>query len=98
MPLEKNIQKSIITWINKQPHAIAENVSGNARQSGRGDINACICGRCVKIEVKRPINESNYATTKKQELYLKRWGRAGAFCISVRSLSEAKETLKPLWR
>lgn len=90
---ESTIQKSIIKWINKQPHAKAENVSGNGKQSGRADINACVNGYCVKIEVKRP--DSYYTVTEKQKLYLKKWNRAGAVCISVTSLAEVKELLKP---
>lgn len=85
---ESAIQSKIITWINAQPGCIAENVRGNATQSGRADINACIKGRCVKIEVKRP--DSSYDTTSKQELYLKRWKRAGAHCFSCESLKEAQ--------
>lgn len=89
---ENRIQKKILDWINSQPDCIAENVSGNASQSGRSDINACILGRCLKMEVKR--NDSYYDTTTKQELYLKRWRRAGAIAVSVQSLKEAKEVVE----
>ena len=52
MASESSIQKHIIDYVNSLPQGRAENVSGNAAQSGRADINACIAGRTFKIEVK----------------------------------------------
>lgn len=83
---ENALQTKMIKWINAQPRCRAENVSGNAQQSGRADINACIHGRAVKIEVKRP--DSSYDVTKKQEIYLYRWAQAGAYCCSVETLED----------
>lgn len=92
---ESSIQANILAWLNKQPETIAENVIGTAVQSGRSDISACIRGRCVRIEVKRP--DSSYDVTTKQRIYLKRWRRAGALCISAKTLDEVKTKLKFLW-
>lgn len=85
---ESSIQSKIIKWINAQPGCIAENVRGNAAQSGRADINACIQGRCMKIEVKRP--DSNYDVTPKQKVYMRKWALAHAYCCRVESLDEVK--------
>lgn len=94
MAKESSIQTRIIKWINEQPECIAENVSGNAKQSGRADINACICGKTMKIEVKRP--DSSYGTTKKQEIYLRKWEKAGAICLSVKTLDEVKQVIQDI--
>lgn len=91
---ETTIQSNIIKWLNAQPHCVAENVRGNASQSGRADINACVHGRAVKLEVKRP--DSDYDTTQKQKLYLRKWRRAGAVAVSVDTLDEVKAIVQAI--
>lgn len=91
---ETSIQGDIIKWLNAQKGCAAENVRGNATQSGRADINACVHGRAVKLEVKRP--DSSYDVTEKQRLYLRRWRRAGAVAVSVESLDEVKALVKQI--
>lgn len=89
MASESTVQSNIIDYINALPYGRAENVSGNARQSGRADINACICGRMFKFEVK--TDETDYGkkgATKKQKLYLEKWARAGAFSCVVYSVED----------
>lgn len=89
MASEATIQKSIINFINSLPYGIAENVSGNAEQSGRADINACIDGRLWKIEVK--TGDTAYGRkgeTTKQRLYLERWARAGALSCVVYNIDD----------
>ena len=91
MASETSIQDSILDYINSIPKSRAENVSGNAQQSGRADINACIKGRAFKIEVK--TDENSYGrkgATLKQRLYLEKWARAGAFSCVVYSVSDVK--------
>lgn len=96
MALESSIQSAIIDYINKLPNGIAENVSGNAQQSGRADINACINGRTFKIEVK--TEDTAYGrkgASTKQRLYLEKWARAGAISCVVYSVNDLKYLL---WR
>jgi hypothetical protein len=92
MPLESTIQSSILKYLNSLPDCVAENVSGNAAQSGRPDINACIEGCSYRIEVKSP--DHGYMPSKKQITNLKRWARAGAICVVVWSLDEVKFIVK----
>lgn len=89
--LESAIQTKVLKYLNTLPNCIAENVSGNASQSGRADINGCINGMCFKIELKSPDN-GNRATLK-QLNYLKKWGRAGAITGVCYSLEEVIELL-----
>ena len=91
MASESSIQSNIIDYINALPDGQAENVSGNAQQSGRADINACIGGRAFKIEVK--TEDTDYGregATTKQRLYLERWARAGAISCVVYSVEDVK--------
>lgn len=89
MALETSIQSDILDYINSLPQGRAENVSGNAQQSGRADINACIAGRTFKIEVK--TEDTAYGrkgATTKQRLYLEKWARAGAVSCVVYSVGD----------
>ena len=95
MASEASIQSNIIDYINSLPHGRAENVSGNAQQSGRADINACIKGRMLKIEVK--TDETEYGrkgASLKQRLYLERWARAGAITCVVYCVDDVKWLLR----
>ena len=91
---ETRIQTSVLNYLNSLPQCIAENVSGNAAQSGRADINACYKGRCLKIELKDP--QTGYKPTKQQLLYLKRWAAAGAKTGVCYSLEEVKKLLEEI--
>lgn len=94
MALESSIQSSILDYINKLPNGIAENVSGNAQQSGRADINACINGRTFKIEVK--TEDTAYGrkgASTKQRLYLEKWARAGAVSCVVYNVNDVKQVI-----
>ena len=91
MASETSIQSDIIDYINSLPQGRAENVSGNAQQSGRADINACIKGKTFKIEVK--TEDTAYGRkgmTTKQRLYLEKWARAGAVSCVVYSVEDVK--------
>lgn len=91
MALESSIQSDILDYINKLPNGRAENVSGNAQQSGRADINACIGGRAFKIEVK--TEDTAYGrkgATTKQRLYLEKWARAGAISCVVYNVDDVR--------
>lgn len=91
MGLESSLQSSVLEYLNSLPHCVAENVSGNARQRGRADINGCYKGRCFKIELKS--RDTGYQPTKQQLLYLKRWEKAGALVGVCYSIEDVKEIL-----
>lgn len=91
MAVENTIQDSVLSFLNSIPGCVAENVSGNANQSGRSDINGCYKGKCFKIELKS--RDTGYKPTKKQLLYLKKWKYAGAIAAVCYSLDEVKEVL-----
>ena len=91
MASESTIQSNILDFINALACGQAENVSGNAQQSGRADINACIKGKTFKIEVK--TEDTAYGrkgATTKQRLYLERWARAGALSCVVYCVDDVK--------
>lgn len=94
MPTETTVQSSIIKYLNSLPKGIAENISGYAQQSGRSDINACVCGRTFKIEVKTiDTSYGKKGATKKQLHYLEQWGNSGAFSCVVYSVEDVKKVL-----
>lgn len=75
MGRESSFQASALEYLNSIPGCIAENVSGDASQSGRPDINGCYKGRAFKLELKQPDNK--YKVSLKQNIELRRWGNAG---------------------
>lgn len=91
---ETSLQSKVLDYLNSLPHCIAENVSGNAQQSGRADINACYRGRCLKIELKDPT--TGYQPSQQQLLYLKRWAAAGAKTGVCYSLKDVKKLLEEI--
>lgn len=97
MALESSIQESILDYINSLPYGRAENVSGNAQQSGRADINACIYGWLLKIEVKSEnTTYGRKGATTKQRLYLEKWAKAGAMSCVVYSVDDVKYVIDKL--
>lgn len=89
--LESALQTKVLNYLNSLHGCIAENVSGNASQSGRPDINGCLYGRCFRIELKSP--DTGYKPSKKQLFNLKKWEKAGAITGVCRSLEEVKALL-----
>lgn len=75
MGFESNFQSTVLKYLNSLPGCRAENVSGNANQSGRPDINGCYKGRMFKIELKTPDNKNE--ATRKQRLELRKWANVG---------------------
>lgn len=75
MGFESNFQSTVLKYLNSLPGCKAENVSGNANQSGRPDINGCYNGRMFKIELK--TSDSKNEATKKQKLELRKWKNVG---------------------
>ena len=91
---ETSFQTKVLKYLNSLPECIAENVSGNAKQSGRADINACYKGICLKLELKD--GDTKYQATAQQCLYLKKWKRAGAVTGVCRTLKDVKELLRKI--
>lgn len=89
---ETGIQSKILGYLNSLPQCIAENVSGNASQSGRADINACYKGVCLRLEVKG--GTEGYGATQQQKLNLKRWRLAGAKTAVIESVADAKRIVR----
>lgn len=89
---ETSLQTTVLNYLNGLPNCMAENVSGNASQSGRADINVCYKGHCIKIELKDP--DTGYEPTKHQLLYLKKWELAGALVGVCYSLQDVKNLLE----
>lgn len=92
MAREISVVDKIINYINSRPDGVAEKVQGTLRSSGKADINACISGRCVRLEVK--TKDHGNKASKKQSINLRRWAAAGAVCAVVYSLEEVKEILE----
>lgn len=92
MAREVSIVDRILNYINNMPEGVAEKVQGTALSSGKADINACISGRCIRLEVK--TSDHGNKASKKQKINLRRWSAAGAICGVVYSLEEVKELLE----
>lgn len=95
MGLESNFQSTVLKYLNSLPGCKAENVSGNANQSGRPDINGCYRGRMFKIELKTPDNKNE--ATKKQRLELRKWKNAGCAIAVIYELELLKEMFSYDW-
>lgn len=92
MAREISIVDKIIAYICSLPNGTAEKVQGTLRSSGKADINACIGGRCIRLEVKTADHGNK--ESKKQSINLRRWSAAGAVCGVVYSLEEVKDLLE----
>ena len=97
--LESKIVGDCRKYINDLPQARAIKVHGSQMgNGGEPDIDACVRGRCCKIEVKRPGREP----TPRQYSILRKWEAAGALAGYVTSVDELKELLRhvedPAWR
>lgn len=91
---EGTLQSKILKYLNSRPGCVAENVSGNANQSGRADINACYKGKCLKLELKDP--KTGYKPSKQQLLYLEKWAAAGAITAIIHSQYEVECLLQTI--
>lgn len=94
MGLESSFQNKVLRYLNSLPNCRAENVSGNAMQSGRPDINGCYKGRMFKLELKVP-DHKNEASVK-QRLTLRKWASAGCAVGILYSMKSLKEFMKVL--
>lgn len=85
--LEKDIQTKILNFINSQPGCYAVKVTGGLYQKGGiSDILACVKGRYVAIEVKRPGER----LTPLQESFLAKVVYTGGRAFVATSVEEVK--------
>jgi hypothetical protein len=82
--------ESILKFLNSLPRGKARKVQGNASVSGEPDIDGCLSGRSLKIEVKRSEKEDASALQKE---ILKQWAQAGAVTGVVYDVAGVKEIL-----
>lgn len=91
MPKENSVVDGILDYINSLPFSTAEKTQGTALSSGKADINACVRGRCVRIEVKT-LDHGN-TPSKKQKINLKRWAASKAVCIVAYTVEDVKNII-----
>lgn len=96
MGRESSFQSTVLDYLNKIPGCMAENVSGDASQSGRPDINGCYKGRMFKLELKQPDNK--YEASLKQNIELRRWKNAGCVVGVIYSMKALKQLFDWNWR
>ena len=63
---EQAIQKKIIKWLEAQGYYVVKVISAN--KSGVPDIIACVEGKFVGIEVKRPTTKNNVSALQRKHL------------------------------
>ena len=86
-PREDSIVRAIIKYINSLPRCHAEKTHGSAYNSGQPDITACVGGRRVEIEVKRPGKDA----TPLQARRLSLWAASGAVTGVAHGVDEVRE-------
>lgn len=90
MTTERAIVKSILAYLNSLPACLArKRWGGGMGVAGDPDIDACLRGRSVQLEVKRPGEKP----TALQLRRLDEWQRAGAVAAVVHSVMEVKKLL-----
>ena len=95
MGFESSFQSTVLKYLNSLPGCRAENVSGNANQSGRPDINGCYNGRMFKIELKTPDNKNQ--ATKKQRIELRKWKNAGCAIAVIYDMKTLRDMFSINW-
>lgn len=89
---EASIVKRILHYLNGLDDCYARKVHGGAYgTNGEPDLDICLKGRAIKLEVKAPGRENT--VTEMQFKALAKWGKAGAIVGVVTSLEEVKELL-----
>lgn len=87
---ESQLVTQVLAYIRGLPRAHAHKIHGSRySDAGEPDIDACIDGRSVKIELKMPGNKP----TPVQMASMRRWENAGAFVFWATSLDEVKTFL-----
>jgi hypothetical protein len=90
MTTERAIVRAILAYLNGQPGCLArKRWGGGMGVAGDPDIDACVRGRSVQLEVKR----SGERPTPLQLKRLDEWRRAGAVVAVVNSVEDVKSLL-----
>lgn len=87
---EADIVEDVLTYLRGLPGSYARKVHGGAYgNKGEPDIDACVRGRAVKLEAKRPGEKPDPA----QSGAMKRWSMAGALVGWFIDLAQVKQLL-----
>ena len=87
MTSERAIVKAILAYLCSLPGCLArKRWGGGMGVAGDPDIDACICGRSVQLEVKRPGERPTPLQVKR----LEEWRQAGALVGVVTSVAEVR--------
>ena len=90
MTKESAIVRAILKYLNSLPGCLArKRWGGGMGVAGEPDIDACICGRSLQLEVKRPGEKPTPLQLKRIE----QWREAGALVGVVTSVREVKALL-----
>jgi hypothetical protein len=90
MTTERAVVKAILAYLNGQPGCLArKRWGGGMGVAGDPDIDACVRGRSVQLEVKR----SGERPTPLQLKRLDEWRQAGAIVAVVSSVEDVKSLL-----
>jgi hypothetical protein len=91
MTTERAIVKAILAYLNSLPGCLArKRWGGGMGVAGDPDIDACIRGRSVQLEVKRPGERPTPLQAKR----LEEWRKAGAIVAVVHSVAEVRAVLE----
>jgi len=93
MTTERAIVKAILAYLNGLPGCLArKRWGGGMGVAGDPDIDACIRGRSVQLEVKRPGEKPTALQLKRIE----EWRRAGAVVAVVNSVADVRRLLQEI--
>ena len=90
---ESAIVNSILKYLNSVPGCVADKVEGTAKKSGKPDINGCLNGKSIRIEVTTP--DTDWQVTPQQMANLQKWSECGALCMVAYSLKFVKTIILP---
>jgi hypothetical protein len=91
MTTERAIVKAILAYLNGQPGCLArKRWGGGMGVAGDPDIDACVRGCSVQLEVKRPGEKPTPLQLKRIE----EWRRAGAVVAVVNSVADVRRLLQ----
>lgn len=84
---EQQIQKQIITWLTDEGHYCVKVVV--ASKAGVPDIIACIRGRFVAFEVKKPTTKHNVSAL--QQYNIRKIEQSGGGALVVSDVEQVKK-------
>lgn len=91
MTSERAIVKAILAYLNGLPGCLArKRWGGGMGVAGDPDIDACIRGRSLQLEVKRPLEKPTPLQLKR----LEEWRQAGALVGVVTSVAATRALLE----